>query len=91
MMRVFKKAFIFILCSIVTNLGCEFKRDAIGSDNEIRVICSNLDRGNVQVKLADVFEKDEDGISDIRIRKLFEDAGYNVTNIIEYSTVYHTI
>ena len=55
MMRVFKKAFIFILCSIVTNLGCEFKRDAIGSDNEIRVICSNLDRGNVEHFLRMVF------------------------------------
>ena len=47
----------------------------------VAVVYVNLDRGNVQVKMADVFEKDEDGISDIRIRKLFKDAGYNVTNI----------
>jgi len=47
----------------------------------VAVVYVNLDRGNVHIKMADVFEKDEDGISDIRIRKLFEDAGYNVTNI----------
>ena len=38
-----------------TNLGCEFKRDSIGSDNEIRVICSNLDRDNVEHFLKMVF------------------------------------
>ena len=47
----------------------------------VAVVYVNLDRGNVQVKMADVFKENEDGISDIRIRKLFEDAGYNVTNI----------
>ena len=29
-----------------------------------------------------VFKDDEDGISDIRIKKLFKDSGYNVTSII---------
>ena len=47
----------------------------------VSVVYVNLDRGNVHIKMADVFKKDEDGISDIRIRKLFKDAGYNVTNI----------
>ncbi len=54
-MKVSKKAFILILYFIVINLGCEFKRDAIGSDNEIRVICSKLDRGNVKHFLKMVF------------------------------------
>ena len=47
----------------------------------VEVVYVNLDRGNVHIKMADVFKKDEDGISDIRIRKLFNDAGYNVTSI----------
>ena len=54
-MKVSKKAFILILYFIVINLGCEFKRDAIGSDNEVRVICSKLDRGNVKHFLKMVF------------------------------------
>ena len=40
---------------ILTNLGCEFKRDALGADNEIRVICSNIDRSNVERFLEMVF------------------------------------
>ena len=54
-MKVTKKAFVFILYFIFANLGCEFKRDAIGSDNEIRVICSNIDRSNVEHFLKMVF------------------------------------
>ena len=54
-MKVTKKAFVFILFSIFANLGCEFKRDAIGSDNEIRVICSNVDKDNVEHFLKMVF------------------------------------
>ena len=69
----------------VEGLVCDFCAQSIEKvfmkQPGVAVVYVNLDRGNVQVKMADVFEKDEDGISDIRIRKLFEDAGYNVTNI----------
>ena len=41
----------------------------------------NLDIGKVTVKMADVFEDDEDGISDERIKQLFLDAGYDVSKI----------
>ena len=48
----------------------------------VEVVYVNLDRGNVHIKMADVFKDDEDGISDIRIKKILEDSGYNVTSII---------
>ena len=41
----------------------------------------NLDIGKVTVKMADVFQDDEDGISDERIKQLFLDAGYDVSKI----------
>ena len=41
----------------------------------------NLDIGKVTVKMADVFQDDEDGISDERIKQLFLDAGYDVSSI----------
>ena len=41
----------------------------------------NLEVGKVTVKMADVFEDDEDGISDERIQQLFLDAGYDVSKI----------
>ena len=48
----------------------------------VEVVYVNLERGNVQVKMADVFKDDEDGISDVRIKELFLDAGYTVNNIV---------
>ena len=48
----------------------------------VAVVYVNLDRGNVQVKMADVFKENEDGISDVRIKELFLDAGYTVNNIV---------
>ena len=42
----------------------------------------NLNNGKVTVKMADVFEDDEVGISDETIIKLLQDAGYEVTSII---------
>ena len=48
----------------------------------VEIVYVNLERGNVQVKMADIFEKDEDGISDVRIKELFLDAGYTVNNIV---------
>ena len=69
----------------VEGLVCDFCAQSIEKvfmkQPGVAVVYVNLDRGNVQVKMADVFKENEDGISDIRIRKLFEDAGYNVTNI----------
>ena len=41
----------------------------------------NLEVGKVIVKMADVFQDDEDGISDKRIKQLFLDAGYDVSSI----------
>ena len=41
----------------------------------------NLDIGKVTVKMADVFQDDEDGISDERIKQLFLDAGYSISKI----------
>ena len=42
----------------------------------------NLNDGRVIVKMADVFQDDEDGISNDRIEKLFLDAGYDVLAIM---------
>ena len=47
----------------------------------VEVVYVNLDRGNVQVKMADIFEDNEPGISDDKINQLFEDAGYTVSKI----------
>ena len=41
----------------------------------------NLEVGKVTVKMADVFQDNEDGISDERIKQLFLDAGYDVSKI----------
>ena len=41
----------------------------------------NLDIGKVIVKMADVFQDDEDGISDERIKELFLVAVYDVSKI----------
>ena len=41
----------------------------------------NLDIGKVTVKMADVFQDDEDGISDERIKQLFLDAGNSISKI----------
>ena len=41
----------------------------------------NLEVGKVTVKMADVFQDNENGISDERIKQLFLDAGYDVSKI----------
>ena len=43
-----KKESLILLSLIFTNFGCESKRDAIGADNEIIVICSDIDKDNVK-------------------------------------------
>ena len=47
----------------------------------VAVVYVNLDRQNVEVKMADVFQDNEPGISDSRIINLLQDAGYTVSNI----------
>ena len=42
----------------------------------------NLNNGRVIIKMADVFQDDEDGISNDRIVKLFLNAGYDVIAIM---------
>tara|TARA_B100000900_G_C20575996_1_gene715344 strand:+ start:1184 stop:2194 length:1011 start_codon:yes stop_codon:yes gene_type:complete len=54
-MYILKKENIIFLHLIFTNFGCESKRDAIGSDNEIRVICSDIDKDKVESFLALIF------------------------------------
>ena len=43
-MKFSNKVHMFVIYLFLVNWGCEGKRDAIGSDNEIRVICSDIDK-----------------------------------------------
>ena len=54
-MKISKKEYIFLLFLLFYIFGCENKRDAIGADNEIRVICSDVDKHNVRRFLEMVF------------------------------------
>ena len=54
-MFIFKIKYTIFLSLIFINLGCEIKRDAIGADNEIRVICSEIDKVNVESFLKLIF------------------------------------
>ena len=45
---ILKKESLIFLSLIFTNFGCDIKRDAIGADNEIMVICSDDDKDNVE-------------------------------------------
>ena len=54
-MYIFKKESLIFLSLIFTNFGCESKRDAIGADNEIIVICSDIDKDNVESFLTLIF------------------------------------
>ena len=54
-MKFSRKAVVSIIYFIFINFGCEFKRDSVGPDNEIRVICSKIDRDNVEHFLKMVF------------------------------------
>ena len=54
-MYIFKKQNIIFLFLIFSNFGCESKRDAIGADNEIRVICSDIDKARVERFLKLIF------------------------------------
>jgi len=52
---MFKRKSIIFLFPIFINFGCEIKRDAIGADNEIIVICSDADKNNVESFLTLIF------------------------------------
>ena len=50
------KIFKFIFSTLlILNSGCEMKRDALGADNEIRVICSKIDQSDIEKFLQMVF------------------------------------
>ncbi len=54
-MYIFKKKSLILLSLIFINICCDSKRDANGSDNEIRVICSEIDKVNVERFLKLIF------------------------------------
>ena len=70
----------------VQGLVCDFCAQSIdkvfSKQAGVEKVDVNLNNGRVTVKMADVFEDDEVGISDETIIKLLQDAGYEVTSII---------
>ena len=70
----------------VQGLVCDFCAQSIdkvfSKQAGVEKVDVNLNDGRVTVKMADVFEDDEVGISDETIIKLLQDAGYEVTAII---------
>ena len=70
----------------VQGLVCDFCAQSIdkvfSKQVGVEKVDVNLNDGRVTVKMADVFEDDEVGISDKTIIKLLQDAGYEVTAII---------
>ena len=79
------KARAIIIDIQVEGLVCDFCAQSIEKvfmkQPGVAVVYVNLDRQNVQVKMADVFQDNEPGISDSRIINLLQDAGYTVSNI----------
>ena len=79
------KAHAIIIDIQVEGLVCDFCAQSIEKvfmkQPGVAVVYVNLDRQNVQVKMADVFQDNEPGISDNRIINLLQDAGYTVSNI----------
>jgi len=49
------RIFIISLCSLLLLQSCENKREALGADNEIRVICSEVDRPIIHEFLNSIF------------------------------------
>ena len=79
------KAHAIIIDIQVEGLVCDFCAQSIEKvfmkQPGVAVVYVNLDRQNVQVKMADVFQDNEPGISDNRIINLLQDAGYTVSKI----------
>ena len=80
------KSHAIIIDIQVEGLVCDFCAQSIEKvfmkQPGVAVVYVNLDRQNVQVKMADVFQDNEPGISNDRIINLLQDAGYTVSNII---------
>ena len=70
----------------VEGLVCDFCAQSIEKvfmkQPGVEKVNVNLNDGRVIIKMADVFQDDEDGISNNIIEKLFLDAGYQVTAIM---------
>ena len=54
-MTLFNKKIMTILPLFFIIFVCNRKRDALGADNEIRVICSEIDRKNIELFLRSIF------------------------------------
>lgn len=51
-----KKTIIYFLMFIICiSISCDTKREALGADNEIRVICSNIDEKIIRSYLSNIF------------------------------------
>ena len=70
----------------VEGLVCDFCAQSIQKvflkQPGVEEVDVNLNNGRVIIKMADVFQDDEDGISNDRIVKLFLNAGYDVRAIM---------
>ena len=70
----------------VEGLVCDFCAQSIQKvflkQPGVEEVDVNLNNGRVIIKMADVFQDDEDGISNDRIVKLFLNAGYDVIAIM---------
>ena len=70
----------------VEGLVCDFCAQSIQKvflkQPGVEKVDVNLNNGRVIIKMADVFQDDEDGISNDRIVKLFLNAGYDVRAIM---------
>ena len=53
--KALNKINLINLILLLAFFGCDFKRDALGADNEIRVICSEIDRSNIENFLKLIF------------------------------------
>ena len=72
----------------VEGLVCDFCAQSIQKvflkQPGVEKVDVNLNNGRVIIKMADVFQDDEDGISNDRIVKLFLNAGYDVIAIMRW-------
>ena len=55
MVSQFNIIYLFFSFLLFTIFGCDNKRDALGADNEIRVICSETDKINIENFLESIF------------------------------------
>ena len=55
MVQSIKMSTIIVLLLSCAHMGCEMKREALGADNEIRVICSNVDKESIRTYLETIF------------------------------------